>query len=500
MADEPDSGVSSALRSVTRGMGAQFVGMGASRGFAFATNLLLTNSLGTALFGVYSFANTLISIASTLVNLGTDQSIIRFVPQYDDRPPQNRVIGLATLTSSVAGVVVGVALYFLAPVVTQYTLSNQPLLTDVLRVFAIALPFRTLTGCVASVFRSMEWPGYQVVTSTIGYQAFRLVTVAIAVVIGAQLVGTVAAIVAAAILAFLLAVGLFVSRTDFKPGVEGEEPGLFDFYNFSVPLTLHDIGALFQNKPDILMVGLFLSSSAVGIYNIASVFSQFLRLPLIGFNTMFPPIASRMYGNDELGDLDALFTQVTRWSFTLSLLPSVGLLVYPVEVMSIFGPDFARGAEVVSLFAIAQLTCAAVGPSGYVLMMSNHQYLSMINEWGFGILNVVANYVLITQVGLIGAALATAGSLAFINVLRVIEVWYLEGLFPYSRKYYKPIVAGLVAGAAMIGWEAFAPLSGFVFLVVGGIVGTIAFCLTLFVTGIEPEDREFFMDMHSQYT
>ena len=346
----------------------------------------------------------------------------------------------------------------------------------------------------------MEWPGYQVVTSTIGYQAFRLVTVAIAVVIGAQLVGTVAAIVAAAILAFLLAVGLFVSRTDFKPGVEGEEPGLFDFYNFSVPLTLHDIGALFQNKPDILMVGLFLSSSAVGIYNIASVFSQFLRLPLIGFNTMFPPIASRMYGNDELGDLDALFTQVTRWSFTLSLLPSVGLLVYPVEVMSIFGPDFARGAEVVSLFAIAQLTCAAVGPSGYVLMMSNHQYLSMINEWGFGILNVVANYVLITQVGLIGAALATAGSLAFINVLRVIEVWYLEGLFPYSRKYYKPIVAGLVAGAAMIGWEAFAPLSGFVFLVVGGIVGTIAFCLTLFVTGIEPEDREFFMDMHSQYT
>ena len=94
--------------------------------------------------------------------------------------------------------------------------------------------------------------------------------------------------------------------------------------------------------------------------------------------------------------------------------------------LSIFGQGFAAGSEVLSLFVVGELVISVVGPSSYVLTMTNHQYLRMINEWGSGILNVVFNYIFITQFGLIGAALATAGILAFVNIVRVIEVWALS--------------------------------------------------------------------------
>lgn len=494
MAEKPDSGVTSALRSVTRGVGAQLAGKGTTRILGFITTFLLTRTLGTSLYGVYSFGKTLLSIAGIITNLGTNMSIVRFIPQYDDRADQNRVIGLASLTTLVASLIVGIILYVTAPILTKQTL-DQPILTGVLRVLAFALPFQTLNGCVASVFRGIELPGYQIVTSSIGRQVFRLITVGIAVVIGASVVGMAAALVASWILAFFFGVGLLFSRTDFRPEIGGSQPGLREFYNFSLPLTLGDVGTMLQNKVDVLMVGLFLSGSAVGIYNLSTVLSQALRLPLIGFNTMFPPIAARMYGNGELADLEALFTRVTRWSFTLSLLPSLGLLVYPSEVLSIFGQDFAAGSEVLSLFIIANLTSTAVGPSGYVLTMTNHQYLRMVNEWGLGILNAIFNYIFITQFGLIGAALATAGTLTFVNIIRVVEVWYTEQLFPYSAKFLKPIAAGLVSVAVMEGWRMISPLSGVLLLIVGAVVGTLSFGGILIMTGIEAEDREFFREL-----
>ena len=498
MGDESDSGVPAALRSVARGAGAQAFGMGTTRVLGFITTFLLTTSLGASLYGIFSFSKTLISITATFTNLGTDQSIYRFIPEYEeDLTAQDRVFGLATATSFVGSIVTGLLLYFSAPLVTEFTL-DQPLLTDVLRLFAVSLPFTTLTGCIASVFRGLELPGYQIMSQTVSRQIFRLITVGIVVAAGATVVGVVAAAVVAWLLTFLFAVGLLVSRTDIWPNLKGTQPTTRKFYNFSIPLTMSDAGRVVQSKVDILMVGIFLSGSAVGVYNLSTVLTQVLTLPVTAFSTIYSPIAARMYSNDELADLETLFTQVTRWSFTLSLLPAIGLFVYSNEVLALFGNGFSRGVSVLSLFTIGYLASAASGPIGHTLMMTDHQYFMVVDRWGVGIGNAILNYIFITQIGLIGAAFATATVLVLVSIIRIVAIWYMEGLFPYSLKFVKPITAGLVCGMVLVGWKTLSPLSGLVLMVVGAITGTAAFVLVLLALGIESEDQKFFRDIASR--
>ena len=128
--------------------------MATTRVLAFITTFLLTRTLGANLYGMYSFSKNIISVGAVFANLGTDQALTRFVPQYeDDNPSQSRVLGIASLTSLVASVVTGLVLFFTAPLITRFTL-DQPLLVDVLRVFAIALPFSTLNGCISNWARS----------------------------------------------------------------------------------------------------------------------------------------------------------------------------------------------------------------------------------------------------------------------------------------------------------------------------------------------------------
>ncbi len=506
MADQSSDSYSP-LQSVSRGASFFMVGKGLDNGVRFLLNLVLVRGLGELLFSVYAFSFVVLKFVGVLTNLGTDQSILKFVPQYEDNPAKRRrMLGLAYLTSLVAGVAVAVGLYFGAPLVTQYANDEyRPYLTGVLRVFAIVLPFNTLTNCVKSQFKSLELPEYQVFIMNILIPVTRIAAVGIALLLGAELIGVVASTVVATILVFVSAVWLVLQKTDLRPAFGASRADTVEFYDFSLPLTLNQAGYVLSNYVDILMVGFFVAAgNAAGIYRTATVLAGLLILPLSAFSQLFPPIASRLYNNDQMADLESLYSRVTRWSFTLALFPAVGAIVYSNELLVLFSEGFTEGQSVLLLFVVAQLTNASVGPSGYVLMMTDHQYLTLANQWILGVFNVVLNYLFIQEFGLVGAALASASVITAVNLLRVAEVWYTEGLFPYTFRYVKPIAAGVASAVVMVGTKSvvsnyvtvaeFGAMGAVAQGAVGGVVGLAVFALVLYMLGIEQEDREFFAD------
>ena len=74
------------------------------------------------------------------------------------------------------------------------------------------------------------------------------------------------------------------------------------------------------------------------------------------------------------------------------------------------------------------------------------------------ILNFVLNYLLIPGYGIYGAALATAVSIAAINLLRLFEVRYLLGILPFSRRYARVLITAALSGGGV--WISFLLLPG----------------------------------------
>jgi len=483
----------SSLTDITRGASLFFIGRLLSKGLKFFLNVVLTRGLRSSLYGIYAYAATLTSLAVVLARFGAGKSLLRFIPAYEDDPPyRNNLVGLAYLTALLGSVLVGTALYLLAPIISGVTLDN-PLLVDVLRILALVLPFNTVIKLTNAVFRGLKRLKYQVVLADVVHPVTQIGVVTIGLLLGYSLLGVVASLAVGAILVCLVAVTLLYARTPLRPDVTGRQTGtgIQEFYSYSVPLTLKDLGSVLYNRIDILMVGFFLAESTVGIYRIAVLVSGLLVLPLSAFNQLFPPVASQLYTEGEMSELQSVYETVTRWTLTVAILPALVAALYSPELLAVFGSEFSDGGLVLTLFAVGQLTNCAVGPSGYLLMMTDHQHLTMINQWLLGVINVVLNYVFILEFGLIGAALATAGILSFINVIRVFQVWYTEGLTPYSTAYWKPLAAGALSGTVMAALSEM--FEGYVLLVMGALVGGMVFVATLFGLGIEQDDREFFV-------
>ena len=91
-------------------------------------------------------------------------------------------------------------------------------------------------------------------------------------------------------------------------------------------------------------------------------------------------------------------------------------VVFPHELLAIFGHRFVVGASVTIILAGGKLIDSATGPCGLMLNMSGRPGLSLIDNVVALVLNVGLNVWLIPRHGIVGSAWAWAVSLAVVNV------------------------------------------------------------------------------------
>ena len=492
-ADGGDRSRLGSLASISKGASWYTLGKIVSDGGEFALHVLVSRLIGPASYGLFAYGKTLAFSALLLTNLGSDTSILKYLPQHEHDPDKRRfLLGLAWLTSFGGGLLVSGALFVFAPTISDLTLA-APRFVGVLRLFAAILFVDTLSNLLYATFRAVERIEYEILSKRLIKPLLRVTGVGAVVVLGGTVYDVVVALVAAGVVSLAVAGYVFVSRLDIRPSLSPPSQAgrtVREYYNYSLPLTLKEAGTLLQGRVDVLMVGLFLSSTAVGIYNVAVLIAGVLYIPLLAVDQLFPPLASKLVAQDKREDLAEVYSVVTRWVFSLSLPLGVLAVVYRADLLGFFGAEFTAGTLVLALFVVGQLCLVGTGPSDSLLMMTEHQYVVMANEWVFGLANIALNYLCIQAFGLTGAAVASAGVLAVRNLTTVAELHYLEAIHPYSREFGKPVVAGVLAGGWMV--VAAGSFSEVTAAVIGSAGGLLVYAGCLRVLGIEAVDYRLY--------
>jgi O-antigen/teichoic acid export membrane protein len=161
--------------------------------------------------------------------------------------------------------------------------------------------------------------------------------------------------------------------------------------------------------------------------------------------------------------------------------------VYPKELLSLFGHGFEVGASVTMVLAVGKLMDSATGPCGLMLNMSGRPALSLYDNVGVLILNVLLNIFLIPHYGIIGAAYAWAISLWVVNIFRVWQVWAVMHMVPFDISELKGLIASVLAGLAGLSVRGVA--NGHVELVVGCVTICAVYLAAVQLLGMSSNDR-----------
>ncbi len=199
------------------------------------------------------------------------------------------------------------------------------------------------------------------------------------------------------------------------------------------------------------MLGHFASERDVGIYSVAVKVSSFV---VIGLGIALPIVAPLFSQFSETRDnklTEALFRTVTKWLCYSALIIFACIAIFRVELLHLFGKPCTAGATALLILAAGELADAVTGPTGVLLAMTGKQKWELANTTSMVAFNFLLNLVLIPTMGLIGAAIVAAVSIATatINGLKLIQVYMLFGLRAHSLKYLKGVFA--IGGAGLIG-------------------------------------------------
>ena len=479
---------------VARGAGISTAGQGAGRVLGYATQSALARGLGRESFGLYTLGVAVVTAAQIISQFGLDNGVVRYVAHYRAQGDTQRVRG--TILQAVGltfafSLVVAIAIFFGAGVIAGFF---DPDLEPVVRAFAFAVPFFALMSILCWATQGFQTVTYATYTQQLLRPLIYLLLVVGVYFVGASLVGVVAAYAVSMALGVLI--GLFFLRRlfpqllDFRVQPKFETRALFAV---SVPMSISRATQYANNWTAILVLGLFQPAGVVGLFQAAFRTATFATLVRFAFNGIFSPIISNLHAQGSSEDLGRLYKDVTRWTFTGAFAIFLLIVLLTSEILTVFGGrEYAAGATALIVVAFAQLFSTSVGPANRMLAMTDNQNLLMVITTVGALTGVAVCFALIPAFGMIGAAIGAAAAILTENTATLVFVRRRLGYWPYNLVFWKPLAAGLLAGALAYAVKLFVPLPGLLFTVaaVAAVFG-LAFLALLLLFGLNETDREF---------
>lgn len=197
--------------------------------------------------------------------------------------------------------------------------------------------------------------------------------------------------------------------------------------------SLSIIGSLqmVNNYSDVLILGAYHDDTEVGIYRAMTQLGIVVVIGLTAINQKLHPQISKLYFSNQKKKLQEVINRSWFLINTLALIPGLAL-IFAGDIISslLFGEDFVSKTGVLSLMIISfgLLVNTFFGSVGSLLNMTGHENYSLRGMAIGIIVNLIISIALIPELGMYGAAIANAISLAVWNMILHYYVWKKLGL------------------------------------------------------------------------
>ena len=406
----------------------------------------LARTLGPETFGILGFGVALIAYFGHLVVLGSDFYGSREIARQPETagPLTSRIIGLRLVTSVTAVL----AFLFVVWVIDQpQTVKIVMVIQGVgLIVTVIALDF---------VFQGLQRMG--VIATRQVAASFLVLIAAVALIEGRDDVYVAAAIPVAATglsaIWLLFRVRKIVGPIGFRVRL-GESVTML---RAILPLAVSGTMSAIYYNTDIVMLGFLSDHQAVGLY--VGAYRLFVVSLTIGslIGAVYAPALAASWRDDSRRKSD--FREFSSAMFFVGMPIAAAGIAFPREAIAlVFGAEFepVHGAFVILMAAVAFAHVATAG--GICLIAWNDQTVHMVVLSLGAAANIIANFVLIPSLGIVGAASATLACQGVVAIVILVRIHRRHATVEPARLVRPLLCAAAAFAIARVLFEVFVAL------------------------------------------
>jgi O-antigen/teichoic acid export membrane protein len=406
-------------------------------GLSVLQGIMVTRLLGPAGFGLLGVVMAFSSTVNSIFSFRMSEVVVRYVGEYinqDDKKSASALLKLASLTEAFVSLTAFVVVIITAQFAENY-LAKTSNVAWMFTIYAVGLlaNFNTETSTgILQITDKIKYQGtinlIQAIFTTLIIAGAFFFNGNITIVLIAYLVGK-----------SIMGLGLFITA-------QIQLNKKLDDGWFSTPISkLHNLREIFRfafssnisatiikifRESELIWVGLFLDTTAVGYYRVAYTITHFLAIPadpLIA--TTFPEI-NRLAVEKAWGKLKSFLKKVTAFSFAYNIFLGICLILFGRWVISIYSGDEYLNAYP----ALVALTIGLV--FNYILFWNRPLLLALgLPQFPVyvtlivGLIKLALSFVLVEKYGVVAAGallsfyyIASVGMMVLRGIKRIREL------------------------------------------------------------------------------
>ena len=194
---------------------------------------------------------------------------------------------------------------------------------------------------------------------------------------------------------------------------------------------------------DIIMVERMLGLSQAGIYTITFFFGTLILVPLRTMGKIGSVVIADAWKSNDIKTIGEIYKKSSISLSIVGILLFIGIWGNIDNVFLLIKDDYLPGKMVIFYIGIANLFDIALGISPQIIVNSkDYKYLSYF-LFGFAVLLIVTNLLLIPVIGIVGAAIASLISKFIFNLVKFVFLYKKYSLQPFSIKFLYLVIIGL---------------------------------------------------------
>lgn len=411
-------------RTYLRGSGMLLSGRGVSLALNLAVQVLTVRYLAKSDYGALAYALGVASMGTSIVLLGMDKALPRFVPMYLERKAEGRAFGAIALG---VGAVLGLGLALVLAVLGLRgtllgTAVNDPLALSLLLLLVALAPIDAIDSLLQSLLAVFVGPRAIFWRRHVLAPALKLGAVVLVIAVAGDVRLLAYGYLAGGALGVAAFVPVLVREWRRQGLLQHAQPGRIalparELFGYAAPLLVTEVTRLLRGAFAIVLLEYLQSTTAVAEYRAVLPIAKLNLVVLESFTFLFIPLASRMFARDDREGMNDLYWRTAIWITVLSF--PVFLLTFALAeplTVQLFGSRYAQSGTALAILAAGHFLNAAFGFNAYVLRVQGRIRWLLASDVAATVLGLGLSVALIPRYGALGAAVGTAAAFVLHNL------------------------------------------------------------------------------------
>lgn len=224
----------------------------------------------------------------------------------------------------------------------------------------------------------------------------------------------------------------------------GKGKEIFFFGMFAI---MTSAGGIIIRNIDSLMITSLVDLKATGIYSIAFFIGQIIELPRRAVGQITAPFVAEASAKDDKKQIAVLFQKTAINQFLVGSLLLVCVWTNIDSLLQVIpnGEDYISGKYVVLFIGLGKLFDMSMGINSNIIQHSKHYRFNFYTMSIMGVLGIATNLLLIPQLGINGAAIASLITIFLANVMKGVFLAAKFKLQPFNKDFIAAMILSVVA-------------------------------------------------------